>query len=171
MNYLNYEFFDEFKALDNLCKDIYGKSMDNKLGVTLYLEDMEKNHYQGCRDIPSWSADYYRLKKARNLRNELAHSNNSFSYEMCSEEDILFIHSFHDRILNQTDPIALLKKQNTPPPQAHPTNNIPPIYPQQAPLYPQPTYNHNTINRATSGCLGVVAPFLGIVTYVIILLL
>ena len=110
MNYLIYEFFDEFKALDNLCKDIYGKSMDNKLGVTLYLEDMEKNHYQGCRDIPSWSADYYRLKKARNLRNELAHSNNSFSYEMCSEEDILFIHSFHDRILNQTDPIALLKK-------------------------------------------------------------
>ena len=90
---------------------------------------------------------------------------------MCSEEDIIFIHSFNDRIFNQTDPIALLKKQNTPPPQAHPTNNIPPIYPQQAPLYPQPTYNHNTTNRATSGCLGVVATFLGIVTYVIILLL
>ena len=37
MGYLNYEFFDEFKALDNLCRDIYGESIDNKLGVTLYL--------------------------------------------------------------------------------------------------------------------------------------
>ena len=32
MGYLNYEFFDEFKALDNLCRDIYGESIDNKLG-------------------------------------------------------------------------------------------------------------------------------------------
>jgi hypothetical protein len=171
MNYLNYEFFDEFKALDNLCRDIYGKSMDHKLSVTLYLEDMEKNNYQGLREIPSWSADYYRLKKARNLRNELAHSNNSFSYENCSEEDIYFIRSFRARILNQTDPIALLKKQNTLPIQTYPINNIPPIYPQQAPHYPQPTYNHNTTSKSASGCLGIVATFLGIVTYVIILLL
>ena len=42
MGYLNYEFFDEFKALDNLCRDNYGESIDNKLGVTLYLEDMDR---------------------------------------------------------------------------------------------------------------------------------
>ena len=48
MGYLNYEFFDEFKALDNLCRDIYGESIDNKLGVTLYLEDMDRKAYQGA---------------------------------------------------------------------------------------------------------------------------
>ncbi len=165
MNYLNYEFFDEFKSLDNLCRDIYGKSIDNKLGVTLYLEDMEKNSYQGLCVIPSWSADYHRLKKVRNLRNELAHSNNSFSYENCSEEDIHFVRSFRTRILNQTDPIALLKKQDAPSHQPKPINNIPPTYP------PQPTYYHNTPKKSASGCLGIVATFLGIVTCMIILLL
>ena len=48
MGYLNYEFFDEFKALDNLCRDIYGESTANKLGVTLYLEDMDRNVYRGA---------------------------------------------------------------------------------------------------------------------------
>lgn len=31
MGYLNYEFFDEFKALDNLCRDIYGESVEKNL--------------------------------------------------------------------------------------------------------------------------------------------
>ena len=45
MGYLNYECFNEFKALDNLCRDICAESVDNKLGVTLYLEDMNRNAY------------------------------------------------------------------------------------------------------------------------------
>ena len=60
MNYLNYEFFDEFKSLDILCRDIYGKSVDNKLGVTMYLDDMDKNRYSGITKVPNWSSDYDR---------------------------------------------------------------------------------------------------------------
>ena len=37
MDCLNYEFFDEFKALDNLCRDIYGGSADNKLASPCIL--------------------------------------------------------------------------------------------------------------------------------------
>ena len=58
MNYLNYEFFDEFKALDNLCRDMYGDTVDNKLGVTLYLEDMDEKYYQGVSMVYAWEADY-----------------------------------------------------------------------------------------------------------------
>ena len=67
MSYLNYEFFDEFKALDNLCRDIYGESADNKLGVTLYLEDMDKKAYRGTINVSGWASDYNRLKSARNI--------------------------------------------------------------------------------------------------------
>ncbi len=56
MSYLNYEFFDEFKALDNLCRDIYGESADNKLGVTLYLEDMDKKALRS----PQWWTRLFR---------------------------------------------------------------------------------------------------------------
>ena len=84
MGYLNYEFFDEFKALDNLCRDIYGESIDKKLGVTLYLEDMDRNAYQGTFKVSSWISDYNLLKSARNMRNELAHSRNSMMVDICS---------------------------------------------------------------------------------------
>ena len=75
MDCLNYEFFDEFKALDNLCRDIYGGSADNKLGVTLYLEDMDKKAYRGSIYVSGWASDYNRLKSARNIRNELVPKN------------------------------------------------------------------------------------------------
>ena len=101
MSYLNYEFFDEFKALDNLCRDIYGGSVDNKLGVTLYLEDMDKKAYRGTINVSGWVSDYNRLKSARNIRNELAHSRNSMTIDICSQEDIDFVRSFRARILRQ----------------------------------------------------------------------
>ena len=149
MSYLNYEFFDEFKSLDNLCRDIYGKSIDSKLGVTLYLEDMDRKAYQGTFNVSGWTSDYNQLKNARNIRNELAHSRNSFSSDICSQEDIDFIHSFRARILNQTDPIALLRKQTT---QHRPSTNT------QSKQPPQSTYN--TPSKTPAGCLGIVASFL-----------
>ena len=162
MGYLNYEFFDEFKALDNLCRDIYGESIDNKLGVTLYLEDMDRKAYQGASKVFGWSSDYRQLKKARNMRNELAHSRNSTAVDICSQEDIDFVRSFRTRILNQTDPIAMLKKQTT---QPRPAST------SQPKQQPQPTYTYNTQNKTPAGCLGIVASFLIVVACVIAFLL
>ena len=154
MNYLNYEFFDEFKALDNLCRDIYGNSIDNKLGVTLYLEDMDKKAYQGAFKVSGWTSDYNRLKSAKNIRNELAHSRNSFSTDICSQEDIDFIRSFRARILNQADPISMLRKQ---------TNQTSSSSASQKKQQTQPTYSGKT----HTGCLGIVASFLVVAACVI----
>lgn len=111
MNYLNYEFFDEFKALDNLCRDVYGKSADNKLGVTMYIDAMDKAASMGAHTVPEWSSDYRMLKRVRHIRNELAHSRSSFSSIECTREDVEFVRSFKERMLSSTDPISVLRKQ------------------------------------------------------------
>jgi hypothetical protein len=158
MGYLNYEFFDEFKALDNLCRDIYGESIDKKLGVTLYLEDMDRKAYQGAFKVSSWISDYNLLKSARNMRNELAHSRNSMMVDICSQEDIDFVRSFRTRILDQTDPIALLRKQQTRPRTTSTSQ------PQQ---HQQPNYTYTNPKKTPTGCFGVVASFLVVVACVI----
>lgn len=114
MNNLNYIFFDEFKKLDNICKDLYDTSVEKKLGVTLYLDDMKRLQYTGNMNIPNWNYYYNRLKDARNKRNELAHSTTSLSHEICTQEDIDFIVEFKASILAQMDPIALLVNHNSP---------------------------------------------------------
>ena len=162
MGYLNYEFFDEFKALDNLCRDIYGESIDNKLGVTLYLEDMDRKFYQGAFKVSGWTPDYNHLKSVRNIRNELAHSRNSMTVDICSQEDIDFVRSFRTRILNQTDPIAMLRKQST---QPRPSST------SQPKQQPQTAYTYTPPNKTPSGCLGFIASFLVVVACVIAFLL
>lgn len=157
MSYLNYEFFDEFKRLDNLCRDIYGKSIDNKLGVTMYLEDMDKKSHQGIYKVSNWTSDYKRLKNARNIRNELAHSRNSISVDVCSQEDIDFLCSFRARILDQTDPIALLRKQNT---EAGSYANFRPGS--------QATKAHSTPRKGPVGCLGVAAMIIVVIVACIV---
>ena len=161
MGYLNYEFFDEFKALDNLCRDIYGESTANKLGVTLYLEDMDRNAYRGAFRVAGWKSDYSRLKSARNLRNELAHSRNSLTVDICSQADIDFVSSFRERILNQTDPLAMLCKQTT-----QPRFSTTP----QPKRQPQPTYTAAPAKQPV-GCFGIVAAFLIVVACIISFLL
>lgn len=164
MNNLNYEFFEEFKALDNLCRDIYGQSSSNKLGVTLYLEDMDRQASQGALKVPGWRSDYSKLKTARNLRNELVHSRNSIRTDICSQEDIDFVRSFRERILNQTDPIAVLSK---------PTNQPHSFSTSQSKQQPQQTYTYSytTSNNPPAGCLGIVASFLIVLTCIIAFLL
>ena len=174
MDCLNYEFFDEFKALDNLCRDIYGGSADNKLGVTLYLEDMDKKAYRGSIYVSGWASDYNRLKSARNIRNELAHSRNSMTVDICSQEDIDFVRSFRAKILNQTDPLAMLSKQTTQPrfstpPQ--PKRQPQPTYTTApAKRQPQPTYTTAPAKQPV-GCFGIVAAFLIAVACIISFLL
>jgi hypothetical protein len=159
MSELNYIFFDEYKRLDNICSDIYGKTSDNKLGVTLYLEDMDKNASKGRHKISCWVSDYIKLKRVRNIRNELAHSRNSFTtIDICSQEDIDFICQFRARLLQQTDPIALLRQENT---QYRTTTS----FNQQK--QSQSTYTHETMPRNASGCLGAVASFVFVVACII----
>ncbi len=144
---LNCNFFDEFNELDNLCRDMYGQSADKKLGVTLYLEDMDKNTYQGSFRISEWETDYKKLKRMRNIRNELAHGKSSFYSDLCTQEDVDFLRSFRSRILNRSDPLAELHRE---------------MKRQREASYTPPSRveRQNVHRSARGGCFGAVAMFI-----------
>ena len=95
------EFLDEFKRLERLCSDIYGE----KHGVTEYINDMEQTSSFIAGRIPGWSNDLAKLKRVRYIRNGMAHEDGfDDAYE---PEDLEFIKKFHQRILEQQDPLAM----------------------------------------------------------------
>ena len=83
-------FMQAYKRLDALCRDING------IGVTGYIEDMEHTA-NGNLSVPGWNA----------IRNQIAHEVNATEERMCSLEDVAWIEEFHQRILQQTDPLAI----------------------------------------------------------------
>ena len=108
MNAVESRLFGEFKQLDKLCKDIYGEGDGSgKLGVTLYLDEMDASYQEGAQKVQGWVSDYKQLKHIRNERNILAHETGATSL---TEADIAFTKAFKSRILNQTDPLSLLRK-------------------------------------------------------------
>ncbi|MGI5986746.1 MAG: DUF6548 family protein [Dysosmobacter sp.] len=93
-------FMQAYKRLDALCRDMNG------IGVTGYIEDMRKT-VNGSLYVSGWNADFQRLKYYRHIRNQIAHEVDVTEEEMCSPEDAVWIEEFHQRILRQTDPLAM----------------------------------------------------------------
>ena len=104
MNNLNYVLFEEYKRLDKLCGDIY----KTQHGITSYIDDMKAKSLSDYRCIPHWGTDLEWLIKIRHIRNSLAHAEDAFNTESCTQNDIDWIRDFYNRILNQSDPIAIL---------------------------------------------------------------
>lgn len=101
MNEKNYVFFEEYKQLDKLCRDMYPDK-----GVTGYIDDMV-NTYWHDYPIKNWESDLTQLKKMRKLRNRLAHTEGAFTEDICTQMDIQFVQNFHKRIIDGTDPLAM----------------------------------------------------------------
>lgn len=98
-------FIEEYKRLDNLCKDLFSSS----IGVTEYINCMEQcGHYSSYVD--NWRRDYLDLKHYRYIRNKIVHENGATEAALCTDDDIIWINSFYQRILNQTDPLSLYQK-------------------------------------------------------------
>ena len=106
-NNTNIEFFDEYKRLDKLCSEMYGKSSG---GVTSYINDMELVPAFQAHAIPEWYSTYDRLKALRHIRNQMAHGEGSFDDYQCSYEDIEWLRAFRNRIMNVSDPLALYRR-------------------------------------------------------------
>lgn len=100
-------FMQAYKRLDALCRDMNG------IGVTGYIEDMRKT-VNGSLYVSGWNADFQRLKYYRHIRNQIAHEVDVTEEEMCSPEDAVWIEEFHQRILRQTDPLAMHYKASRP---------------------------------------------------------
>ena len=103
MTNLEMEFFEEFKSVDNICKDIF----QSHQGVTEYINQMEENDLRGSRGVPNWNEKYKMLKHLRWLRNQIAHD--SGAPELI-ESDLLELQNFHKQLLKQNDPLATIFK-------------------------------------------------------------
>ena len=143
MHPLDNEFFDEYKRLDRLCSDMYS----SRGGVGLYIEDMERNAFNGRRFVPNWEAAYMKLKHLRWIRNRIAHDPDELN--ICTEQDISDIGLFYDSILSRQDPLALLHQaQATPKQKPLPPKPSEPNIPRKVydiPYYPpKPKQTSNT---------------------------
>jgi hypothetical protein len=106
MNNLNFIFLEEYKQLDKLCSELY----DGQPGVTSYINEMKNVNWNDARDIPNWKSDLNELKRLRHTRNHLAHTEGAFDENLCTNEDVNWVKNFRNRILKQTDPLAMLRK-------------------------------------------------------------
>ena len=96
-------FFDEYKKLDALCKDMYAFEK----GVTDYLNNMEENFQQGTHTVRGWDRDYRAIKRLRHIRNLIGHQTGSSG---CTEADFNDLQRIHLRFLQHEDPLLLLEK-------------------------------------------------------------
>ena len=103
MNNNEIVFFDEYKKLDNLCKDILGADQ----GVTAYITEMENTSFSKKSMVASWDSTYKMLKHVKWVRNDIAHGNGDSE---CEQEDIDFVRDFYKKIMNQTDPFGIIHK-------------------------------------------------------------
>ncbi len=99
-------FINSYKRLEKLCNDMYSTTHG---GVTCYIEDMEKRADGNCH-VDSWTKDYKQLKYYRHIRNMIVHDVDCEEEDMCDINDEQWINSFYNRILNQSDPLALYHK-------------------------------------------------------------
>lgn len=123
MQRLDRELFDEFKRVDGICRDMFS----SQRGVSEYIEQMERDFAYGRQRIPSWERDYRSLKRVRWLRNQIAHEMTATD---CVVDDVEYLQDFHNRLLCQQDPLAVLRRTRqavrsaTPRPQPTPKRQI-----------------------------------------------
>ena len=97
------EFMNSYKRLDNLCRDMNG------IGITGYIEDREIAA-NGAYYVHGWKEDYLQLKRYRHIRNRIAHENDIDEFDICSDQDEIWLRAFYQRIMTQKDPLGLYYK-------------------------------------------------------------
>ena len=103
----NYELIEKFGSLEKICNQIYSE----KHGVTAYIDDMTENNDLGEVYVRGWSDFLQALKDIRHKRNQLSHGDVPFSSNYTQKDDLKFINDFHELILTQNDPLAVLRKE------------------------------------------------------------
>ena len=104
MNKLEVKFFDEYKFVDNICRDMFRSNQ----GVTEYIKQMEVMDAEGSRSVVNWREKYKKLKHLRWLRNKIAHESGAPDL---TENDLIELQNFHNQLLKQVDPLAELWKK------------------------------------------------------------
>ena len=102
-------FLNSYKHLERLCGDV----LNEKWPITAYIDEMEKTP-RGAFLVPHWNEDLKKLKHYRWVRNKITHDPNCDETNMCQTDDALWLDQFYNRIMNQTDPLALYRKATRP---------------------------------------------------------
>lgn len=103
---LNIVFQEEYKRLDRLCKDY----LSSTEGVSEYIRQMESTPWSNRRYVFTWEDDYKQLKHVRWIRNQLAHEVGTLNSDLCTENDLDWVQSFYNRIINGSDPFSIIRK-------------------------------------------------------------
>lgn len=103
----NQIFFEEYKRLDKLLKEV----LSSDIGVTAYIDEMKAVSSYEAAKIHGFEHTLKRLKELRHIRNQLAHDNVSFDTDLTDESDLKFLTEFKESILNTSDPLSLIYKQ------------------------------------------------------------
>lgn len=121
---LNLDFLEEYKSLDNLCKDY----LSSAEGVSEYIRRMDAAPWSDRRYVFTFENDYKQLKHVRHIRNQLAHEIGVINSDICTEDDLEWVRSFHERIIAGDDPFTVIRKAKVPksPRTTQQTPEIPP---------------------------------------------
>lgn len=98
-------FMDAYKYLEQLCSDMLG----DYHGVSAYIDAMRQIPY-GRSYVAGWDSDLQLLSHYRRTRNRIVHEVGYTEEDLCTPEDIEWLNNFYDRIMNQTDPLALYRQ-------------------------------------------------------------
>lgn len=156
-------FMASYKHLEKLCGDVMG----DQRRLSAYIEEMERKP-MGPRYVPGWNEDLRRLKHYRWVRNQIVHDPDCEEDDLCAPADVDWLEDFYDRIMEQTDPLALYRKATQPKPAPRKPASEPSVT-YRVPIKQQPTVpvrSHPVLpqcRRRPAGCamllLGVAAIF------------
>ena len=98
-------FMASYKHLEKLCGDVMG----DQRRLSAYIEEMERKP-MGPRYVADWNEDLRRLKHYHWVRNQIVHEYDCEEEDLCDPADADWLEDFYDRIMEQTDPLALYRK-------------------------------------------------------------
>ncbi len=101
-------FMDSYKRLEKLCGDV----LNDDRRISAYIDEMLSTVHAEYF-VAGWNEDLKKLKHYRWIRNQIVH-NPDFSEDSCTDEDVRWIDNFYNRIMRQTDPLALYREATKP---------------------------------------------------------
>lgn len=114
MGEYNLSFLESYKHLEKICGDI----MKDERRVSAYIDAMAQKP-KGSFYVSGWNDDLKHLKHYRWVRNKITHEPGCTEQNMCDPNDTVWLKDFYERIMNQTDPLALYYQATKPRPMQH----------------------------------------------------
>ena len=155
------DFDYSYKRLEKLCKEIY--NTDEK-HVTAYIEDM-KSKPRGSYLVAGWDDDLNTLIYYRYIRNKYSHDPEYSVEDLCTPDDTKWIDNFYNRIMNQTDPLALYRKAT----ESRRAPALKKVQNPSRPVSPNPNQKQKKKSGSTAALTIVLIALLAIIAVLIIL--